>query len=54
MATYTDVYVREAKQWLCLQAQITIIAPSYWPSDETIVCSYENGVLQKATQQGVS
>ena len=54
MAAYTDVYVREANQWLCLQAQITIISPSYWPSDETIICSYENGVLQKAIQQGVS
>jgi hypothetical protein len=54
MAAYTDVYVLEAGQWLCLQAQITSIAEAHWPSDEKIICSYINGILQNPTSFGVS
>lgn len=54
MAAYTDVYVNEAGRWLCLQAQITMVAPAYWPSDETIICSYVNGILQTPRSGGLS
>lgn len=46
MATYTDVYVREDGRWLCVQAQITPVAPEHWPADSTIVKRYLDGVLQ--------
>ncbi|MGL4636479.1 MAG: nuclear transport factor 2 family protein [Beijerinckiaceae bacterium] len=47
MACYTDVYVYENDTWLCIQAQITGVAPDHWPGDETIVSVYINGVRQQ-------
>jgi hypothetical protein len=45
MAAYTDVYVEVAGSWLCLHAQITVVAKAYWPTDETLICSYIDGLL---------
>jgi hypothetical protein len=47
MTTYTDTYVREGANWLCVQAQLTAVAPDQYPGDETIVNRYIKGVLQK-------
>ncbi len=47
MTTYTDTYLRENGEWKCIQAQITAVAPEYYPGDETIVHAYIKGQLQK-------
>lgn len=47
MTTYTDTYLREHGKWTCIQAQIGPVAPEYYPSDDTIVSVYIEGVLQK-------
>lgn len=52
IAAYTDTYVKVAGQWLCLQAQITMVAQTCWPEDETILCSYLNGILQHSSSGG--
>jgi ketosteroid isomerase-like protein len=44
MTIYTDTYVKEKGQWLCVQAQITPIAPEHYRGDETIVRKYINGL----------
>jgi ketosteroid isomerase-like protein len=46
MTVYTDTYLREGGRWLCIQAQLTTVAPENYPGDETIVSRYINGVLQ--------
>jgi hypothetical protein len=46
MTAYTDTYVREGGRWLCVQAQLTAVAPAHYPGDETIVSVYEKGQLQ--------
>lgn len=46
MTTYTDTYIREGGRWLCIQAQLTSVAPEHWPGDETIVNTYVRGQLQ--------
>lgn len=46
MSLYTDVYVREAGAWKCIQAQITGVQPEHYPSDDTIVRSYVRGVMK--------
>lgn len=46
MSAYTDTYIREGGRWLCVQAQLTTVAPENYPGDETIVNSYVRGVLQ--------
>ncbi len=46
MTTYTDIYVRSGGAWLCIQAQLTPVAPENYPGDETIVCRYIKGELQ--------
>ena len=46
MTAYTDTYVREGGRWLCVQAQLTDVAPQNYPGDETIVNSYVEGHLQ--------
>jgi hypothetical protein len=43
MTTDTDTYVREGGTWLCIQAQLTPVAPDTWPSDDTIVSVYVDG-----------
>src|ERR1044072_7581289 len=40
MTMYTDIYVRRAGAWKCIQAQITPVAPANYPPDETIVRKY--------------
>jgi ketosteroid isomerase-like protein len=47
MTAYTDTYVRERGLWLCVQAQLTPVAPEHWPGDETIVNRYFEGRLQE-------
>lgn len=47
MAAYTDTYLFEAGQWLCVQAQITPVAPEQWPPDDTIISIYIHGVRQE-------
>lgn len=46
MTTYTDTYIREDGRWLCIQAQLTPVAPGNFPSDDTIVSVYVKGVRQ--------
>lgn len=46
MSVYTDVYVWHDGRWLCLQAQITRIAPGHEPPDDTIVSVYRKGIKQ--------
>lgn len=46
MTVYTDVYVRHETRWLCLQAQITCIAPGFEPPDSTIISVYRKGMKQ--------
>ncbi len=47
MTTYTDSYVRESDgKWLCVQAQLTTVAPEHYPSDTTIVSRYLKGIKQ--------
>jgi hypothetical protein len=46
MTTYTDTYLREGGRWLCIQAQLTAVAPAQFPADDTIVGIYIRGVLQ--------
>ena len=43
MTMYTDVYIHENGAWKCIQAQITPVAPDYYPPDSTIVRSYVKG-----------
>jgi Domain of unknown function (DUF4440) len=45
MTAYTDIYVRERGQWLCVQAQLTPVAREHWPGDHTIVNRYLEGRL---------
>lgn len=46
MTTYTDTYRFENGAWKCIQAQLTAVAPEYYPSDDTIVSVYIKGQLQ--------
>jgi ketosteroid isomerase-like protein len=46
MTTYTDTYLCENGEWKCIQAQITAVAPEYFPGDETIVRKYIMGEIQ--------
>lgn len=45
MTCYTDTYVREGGAWKCALAQLTHVAPEFWPSDETIVKRYVRGKM---------
>ena len=47
MTAYTDTYVREGAEWKCIQAQLTAVAPEFYPGDETIVRRYIKGVIQE-------
>jgi ketosteroid isomerase-like protein len=47
MAAYTDVYLHENDAWRCVQAQITPVAPSFEPGDDTIVSVYLHGIRQR-------
>lgn len=46
MTTYTDIYIRE-HSWQCVQAQLTLVSPENYPSDDTIVSVYLKGVRQQ-------
>lgn len=46
MTCYTDAYVLEHGRWLCIQAQLTAIAPEHWPADDTIISTYIHGKRQ--------
>ncbi|WP_334189544.1 nuclear transport factor 2 family protein [Noviherbaspirillum sp.] len=46
MTCYTDTYVRTEGTWLCVLAQLTPVAPENFPSDDTIVVRYLQGVRQ--------
>lgn len=46
MTCYTDTYVRSGKEWLCVLAQLTSVAPDNFPGDDTIVVKYIRGILQ--------
>jgi Domain of unknown function (DUF4440) len=52
MTTYTDTYLRENGRWLCIQAQLTTVAPDHYPSDDTIISRYVRGELQSANIHG--
>lgn len=41
MSMYTDTYVKENGVWKCIQAQISVVSPQYYPGDETIVRKYD-------------
>jgi hypothetical protein len=47
MSQYTDTYIKESGDWKCIQAQITIVSPENYPSDETIVKKYVKGKIVK-------
>jgi len=47
MTAYTDTYLRESGCWLCIQAQLTTVAPENYPGDETIISRYVRGELQR-------
>jgi ketosteroid isomerase-like protein len=44
MTAYTDTYVLEDGEWLCVQAQLTPVAPDHYPDDSTIVKKWVRGV----------
>lgn len=46
MTAYTDTYLREGGRWLCIQAQLTPVAPAHWPADDTVINTYIRGHLQ--------
>lgn len=46
MTRYTDTYVLEGGKWLCVLAQLTLVAPEHYPPDDTIVIRYFEGILQ--------
>lgn len=46
MTAYTDTYLREQGRWLCIQAQLTTVAPAHWPGDDTVISTYLRGRLQ--------
>jgi Domain of unknown function (DUF4440) len=46
MTCYTDTYVRSGQTWLCVQAQLTPVAPQNYPSDAGVVVRYLDGKLQ--------
>ncbi|WP_155341815.1 hypothetical protein [Acrocarpospora corrugata] len=46
MARYTDTYLYENGEWLCVQAQITPVAADHHPGDDTIRTVYLKGVKQ--------
>ncbi len=46
MTRYTDTYVLENGKWLCVLAQLTLVAPDHYPPDDTIVVRYLEGNLQ--------
>lgn len=46
ITTYTDTYLREDGRWLCIQAQLTPVAPEHYPPDSTIVSRYVRGEKQ--------
>ena len=46
MTTYTDTYVRENGEWLCIQAQLTAVAREHYPPDSTIITQYVRGEQQ--------
>jgi Domain of unknown function (DUF4440) len=41
MSMYTDTYIKEGGQWICVQAQLLNVSPEHYSSDETIVRKYE-------------
>lgn len=47
MTTYTDTYLYDRGQWLCVQAQLTPVAPDFEPGDDTIISIYRRGVKQE-------
>jgi hypothetical protein len=46
MTRYTDTYVLGDGKWLCVLAQLTLVAPAHYPPDDTIVVRYFDGKLQ--------
>ena len=48
MTVYTDTYLEENGDWLCIQAQITPLAPEHYPADDTIVRSWIHGRMEAA------
>jgi ketosteroid isomerase-like protein len=46
MTCYTDTYLREQGRWLCIQAQLTPVAPAHYPSDSSVIGTYIRGRLQ--------
>jgi ketosteroid isomerase-like protein len=41
MSVYTDVYLKENGEWKCVQAQISRVAPEFYPNEDTIVKKYD-------------
>ena len=48
MTRYTDTYIKENGKWQCVQAHLTPVSPENFPSDDTIVKKYLNGIIQSA------
>lgn len=47
MTAYIDTYVRAGDGWLCLQAQLTTVAPQAYPGDDTVMVRYVGGEEQR-------
>jgi hypothetical protein len=47
MTRYTDTYLLENGNWLCVLAQLTTVAPEHYPPDSSIVVKYADGQLQR-------
>jgi hypothetical protein len=45
MTCYTDTYIRENGKWLSVLAQLTHVAPEFWPGDDTIGRKYLRGKI---------
>lgn len=43
---YTDTYLYDAGRWLCVQAQITAVAPEHLAPADTVVSVYRRGEKQ--------
>lgn len=46
MTAYTDAYIRQDGRWLCIQAQLTTVAPENYPGDDTVINRYVRGHKQ--------
>jgi hypothetical protein len=54
MTMYTDTWVHEHGEWMCVQAQLTPVSPEHYRGDDTIEHTYVRGELQEPVRSGSS